>query len=190
MSTPTARLHLDYALGTDAVSSYPATDAQAKAILDNAVIVTEGTLSSRPSGSYVGQTYYATDVNSGTWYFYTGSVWETVIVAGAWAVLTTNVGAGVISVSGRTALVRVVGDTAQLSGALTTNVGLSGGVTLATLPGSATPSQTASVVVAVDTPSLIVGKVNLTTGGSLVLGEIFNSGYIVNLDGIFYPLTP
>lgn len=46
-------------------------------VLDSAVTISPpGPLASRPATSlYYGQTYYATDVNGGTWYLYTGSAW-------------------------------------------------------------------------------------------------------------------
>lgn len=79
--SPTPRLGLPtIAATTDTVASYPGVNLSQMDTLDNAVTVTPGTLVTRPTGSYVGQTYYATD--TGLWYFYTGSAWQTVALLG------------------------------------------------------------------------------------------------------------
>lgn len=80
MPTPTSRLALLEPIGADTVSELRLSSTNHATTLDAAVIVTEGTLTSRPSSSLVyGQTYYATD--TGLWYFYNGSAWQTVSMA-------------------------------------------------------------------------------------------------------------
>jgi hypothetical protein len=82
MPTSTSRLDLLQPIGSDAVSELRIAITANATGLDGAVIVTQGTVSGRPTnGSYVGQTYYATD--TGLWYFWTGSAWQTVMLAGA-----------------------------------------------------------------------------------------------------------
>src|SRR5581483_3632782 len=78
--TTTARLGLDVPQATETISSYPAEAAQSLGVLDNAVIVTQGTLASRPSASTVpeGNEYYATDTTQ--LFKSTGSAWNQVPV--------------------------------------------------------------------------------------------------------------
>jgi len=95
----TSRLGLDYALGSDNVSAYPTADLQAKTILDTSVTVTEGVFASRPSGSYYGQTYYATDV--ALWYFWTGSAWQTVFFQGASPLATVSTSSNLTLTAGQ-----------------------------------------------------------------------------------------
>lgn len=63
--TPTPRLSLPTLSGTDLVSGFPAAYLPTQDILDNAVLVTEGTLASRPAATALpaGNEYYATDVD-------------------------------------------------------------------------------------------------------------------------------
>jgi microcystin-dependent protein len=68
-------------LEIDAESAYPAVSLQQMTTLDGAVIITQGTLVARPvSGSYYGQTYYATD--TGTLHFWTGATWTYIALGG------------------------------------------------------------------------------------------------------------
>lgn len=83
MTTVTSRLGLDQAVPSDPPSALRTSIAANATILDGAVTITEGAFASRPStGLYVGQTYYATNVNGGTWYFYTGSAWLPIVLSG------------------------------------------------------------------------------------------------------------
>lgn len=76
MANSTSRLALVQPVGTDAASELRTSITANATTLDASVIVTEGALADRPAGSYVGQTYYATD--TGLWYFYTGAAWQAV----------------------------------------------------------------------------------------------------------------
>jgi hypothetical protein len=70
----TSRLALAEPLTSDAVDELRLSITANAQALDGAVTVTEGTISNRPSsGSYYGQTYYATD--TGQWSFCTSSAW-------------------------------------------------------------------------------------------------------------------
>jgi hypothetical protein len=135
----TARLTLVEPLGTDAVTELRESIAANAVSLDAAVIVTEGSFSSRPAtGLVYGQTYYGTD--TGLWYFYTGSAWQTVTTVGPWVTLTlsswfTTAGGG--SPSPR---YRLEGDKVVISGALESTTGWSGTATLTGVPAPANPS--------------------------------------------------
>jgi hypothetical protein len=75
----TSRLSLVQPIPSDAVEELYQSIAANASSLDGSVTITEGTVSARPtSGSYVGQTYYATD--TGLWYFWTGSAWEGILL--------------------------------------------------------------------------------------------------------------
>jgi microcystin-dependent protein len=82
VASSSSRLGLDEPSATDAISGFPAEDVQALGVLDNAVIITQGTLTSRPAASAVaaGNEYHATDV--GQWARSDGTAWHTYLAAG------------------------------------------------------------------------------------------------------------
>lgn len=83
----TTRLALPYPQASDDVSAFPAVAGEQMTALDGSVIVTEGTLTSRPSSTAYGNEYYATD--TGQWFKYTGSAW-TAMTRGALGHATTS----------------------------------------------------------------------------------------------------
>ena len=188
MPNTTSRLGLVQPLGTDAVSELRVSITDNASTLDNSVIVTEGTLASRPAGSYNGQTYYATD--TGLWYFYTGSAWETVMLAGGWQTLTPATGWVAYGAPGLQA--RVVGDKAELRGALQNQTG--GTVTFATLVGSISgsivPSTERFPTVSCSSGTAASLQVFPGPGSSSIniLGSIANGDY-VGFDGASYSLS-
>jgi hypothetical protein len=88
----TPRLALPYPIGSDLVSTFPTVDAQQAAILDNAMLYTEGNFASRPAVGAVehGHIYRSTD--TGIWYQSDGTNWLTVMLAGLWLTIATPSG--------------------------------------------------------------------------------------------------
>jgi hypothetical protein len=170
----TSRLGLEVPDTSDNESVFPAVSSQQMTTLDNAVIVTEGTLASRPtSGSYVGQTYYATDALS--WYFWTGSAWETALLAGAWQ--STTPGTNVL-VSPH---VRLEGDLVRFAGSFAVSTTVSSGATLCTLSSGYYPtSGPAAFTFAAQTFSI-------TTGG--VLTSSANVSASIEMNGATFALS-
>lgn len=168
--TPTSRLALPtIASATDDVSAYPAVNLSQMTTLDNAVTITEGTISNRPAGSYAGQTYYATD--TGLWYFYTGSSWQTVMLAGAWTPFAF--GAYVSTPSGQIPVAwRIVGDSVELDGVMVSSINMPSNQSWLTVPAAIQPQPAGSTRVV---PA--VGGVPMIGYGAVITGVDFYIEY-------------
>lgn len=137
MPVNTPRLGLVTPAGTDNESLFPSQATTTYGVLDESVLMTSGTLASRPATptpNVSGVTYYATDVKR--FYFYDGAAWNTVQVAGAWSNLTLQT--GITAFSGHyTPAARIVGDKVELCGVVINSTGASSPGLFATLPSSA-----------------------------------------------------
>lgn len=189
MPTTTSRLSIDVVAGTDLVSSYPTVNAQQMGILDGAVVYSEGVLASRPSAAIKGRIYKGTD--TGLYYFDTGSAWDTLMLAAAWANLSLASGLGTFSGT-YTPASRVVGDRVELRGGVqnTSGSGKSSPVAICTLASAYRPTSTAYI-----TADTFLGNgfaVEVTTAGVMTLladaSGLINNDFIP-LDGLLYSLV-
>ena len=99
----------------------------------------KGTLVSRRTApATTGVEFFATDVDGGTTYKWNGSVWQTVMLAGAWTPISLPPGFATAA-SSYTPSARLEGDAVRLKGAMIKNSGASIG--LGTLPAGTTPGQ-------------------------------------------------
>lgn len=192
MST-TSRLGLDYVLTSDTVSNFPTVDAQSKGVLDNAVIVTEGTLAGRPAAAAVekDRLYKATD--TGQWFISDQTNWLSVHIAGVWQSL--SLGTGVSAVSGYTPSARVEGDIVRLKGRVTNSSGgnITDGSTVFTVPASCQPTSSVSIVAGVNHSGGPIGiTITITTGGVAsftTAAGLIGSGDVLNLNALTYTLS-
>lgn len=183
----TTRLGLNVPDTTDDESAFPPVSQQQMTTLDASVIITEGTLVNRPaSGSYNGQTYYGTDTS--LWYFWTGSAWETVMLAGVWTNLSfgSNIsGEG----GGYTPAYRLVGDKVELCGGLFNGTG--GSLTSNYVLATNLPAPAEQVSLAVEggggTASLLIIPAS-SSHLEFVAGSTV-TGFVAGLDGQSYRLS-
>jgi hypothetical protein len=190
MPTTTSRLGLLNPIGSDLPSEIRLGSTTNYATLDGAVTITEGVFSSRPAGSYYGQTYYATDAlgGLGLWYFYTGTAWETVMLAGSWTALplNTNWTSGTAG-TGYTAAWRIVGDKVELAGYVTNAAGFPQGAPFTTLPTAIRPTDPVNVGVSYVGASTGVTSM-LIIGGTAGTNVDIPASCQLYLDGISYRL--
>jgi hypothetical protein len=182
----TTRLGLEVPQGPDLVSLGPADFQQAFGVLDNAVVVSSGTLVARPEPQTVPtQTlYYATD--QAAYYLSNGVAWQTLTAVGEWMPLTVQTG---ITSTGYTPSARVEGDTVRLKGQLQNTVNLQGR-TVATLPPGTWPSVNINLPLAGNTsPQSNIAQI--TTGGAINAppGLFYAGDLQLILDGATFTLT-
>lgn len=188
----TSRLGLEGADGTTAVSGYPAIDLQAKDILDNAVLYSEGTLASRPAAAIKGRIYHGTD--TGFYYWDTGSAWQTALLAGAWQSLTLGTGVGIAG-DGDGIAARAEGDIARLKGLLKGTTTVAAGATLATIPTAVKPPFGIATFPTVlrDNSGLASGlspaAIYIDAVGNITANVGIDTTHAISLHGITYPLT-
>ena len=119
MSTNTTRLGLVQPAGSDGpVSLRTSIDTNATT-LDNAVLVTEGTLASRPVASTVEHDHIYRTTDTGQWFVSDGTNWSIVLAAGAWTSLTPGFASGISAGSpGFAPSYRVEGDVGRFKGVI------------------------------------------------------------------------
>lgn len=155
MPNSTTRLALVEPLGADAASELRVSITANATTLDAAVLVTEGTISSRPTATTVpyGSEYYATD--TGQVFKSTGSVWLVVSVAPL-TYTSLSLASGVSAFSGDyTPSARVEGDRVWLRGTVENTSGgnITANTTVFTLPSGMAPSVSTALVPAMNTAS-------------------------------------
>jgi hypothetical protein len=162
MPGATARRGIPTPLGTDPVSEFRLAITAAANAADTDAIYSQGTLSARPAATAVpaGTFYYATD--TGLLYEGNGTVWGTVMVAGAWQALTLYPSPAVSAGAGYTPAARLVGDVVSLCG---NGTGSSIG-DWATIPSGLQPAE------------LIVTTANTSNAGTPVACVISTAGVI------------
>lgn len=178
MPGTTTRLSLTYPLATDIVDAYPAEEQTNYTALDNATLVTEGTLASRPAATAVehNHIYHATD--TAQWFVSDGTNWNVKLVAGTWQALTLGTGVSAGG-AGYTPSARLVGDRVELKGEMTgTSI-----TAWATIPTALRPSSTVQTVASIGTGAQMI---QVTTVGALSTPSAAGTLY---LDGSFYTLT-
>jgi len=184
----TSRLILAQVDGTDEVSVFPASFNADMATLDNAAIYSSGTLVARPAATAVvaGTLYLATD--TALLYESNGTVWQTVMLAGAWVSLTLET--GIIAATGfRVPSARLEGDVVRLKGVMENNSG--GTLTnagFAIVPTGLRPSAS----VYDETPNIDTGatcQITVSTGGVTGVVDSVANGNRISLEGRTFPLT-
>lgn len=186
MPTNTSRLSLVIPASTDNESLFPSQAATTYGILDNATLVTEGTLASRPLVGSVEHNHIYRATDTGVYYFSDGTNWRAMAVPGQWAALT--LGTGIIAGSFYTPSVRLEGDRVWFKGDPVNNTGssLSTGYTFATLPSSAYYPSAA-------VPFIISGNgvpLQVNTNGAITVTTLgVGSGAGVHLNGVSYTLS-
>jgi hypothetical protein len=142
----------------------------------------QGLASARPSASSVqsGTVYRCTDTR--IWYQSDGTVWLTVMLAGAWVPLTLVSGIGSVDT---TVSARSEGDVVRLKGSLlnTTGSPISGISPFATIPVGLRPAWTINAIVYGASPVEIFASGGVVGSGSLAAGGK------LSLDGVTYPLA-
>ena len=189
MPNNTSRLGLVEPVGTDTVSELRLAIAANAAALDTVLLVTEGTLASRPSNPAPGSAYWATDTYK--WYLYpgNGTSWIPLQSVGAWVSLTSFTGGWIPGPSG--ARYRIDGDLVRLSGSVQNQSGStyygSGLTSTGVVPSPPTTQQLTAY--AYSSGSVTAAGINVSALGQLSqTGVITNSGSI-SFDGLVYPLS-
>jgi hypothetical protein len=201
MPTTTTRLALAQPVGADAASEFRVAITANTAKLDVAVRYFQGTLANRatvmaaalPAGPLAGDTYYGTDTLLR--YVYNGTVWQTVMLAGAWTSLT---GANGWTPTGSyTPAARLVGDRIELCGELSKTGGTaSPSLPVATLPAFAVIATSSVFVNPIGgyfssggAYGAAVFSVQTGSSGLCWVGPPATSAQAVQLDGMSYRLS-
>lgn len=190
MPGATSRLALVLPVGADAASELRVSITDNADTLDNAAIYLQGTLSARNAltGVVAGTFYYVTDSTPPVLTEYNGSAWGTVMLAGAWAVIS---GAAGVASAGRTASARIIGDCGQTKGALANTSGstITGGTTLATLPAGTFPTVGVGLLFAANLGGGGTVELGIDTTGKISLLENFPAGHELGIDFGPYALS-
>ena len=191
MPGATTRRAIATPLGTDAVSELRLSITAVANAADTDAIYLSGTLAARTalSGVLAGTLYYVTDSTPPVLTEYNGTVWQTVMLAGAWVPVTmvTNI----IQLTGSfVPSARCEGDCVRLKGAMKNNTGVSmtPGVTWATVSAGPPSMRPTSPVEVPCSPAGAAGLLVYTDGTISTNGTI-NNGAWVSLDNITYSLS-
>lgn len=191
MPTSTTRLGYSQPLTTDAAAQLRESITANATLSDDNVTITSGVVSSRPTSSLVtGQTYYGTD--TGLWYFYNGSAWETVMLAGAWVTISSGTFASGWTAASPVPRYRLEGDVVRLSGVIVNATGST--VTAPSAYGlmgsGAVPSPAAgrNLIVGAGSVAAPVMLEISNTGQVFISNGTVGNGAVMGLDGT-YPLT-
>lgn len=191
MPSTTTRLGLIEPLGADAPSELRVSIANHATTLDVAVTITEGTAASRPaSGSYYGQTYYATDTTVLS--FWNGSIWMPVRAGGAWTSIT--LASGFVAATGMyTPQFRIEGDVVRMRGGVTITTGINQNTNISTaIPAAATPASDARPIGSMVTSggSWVSAPLRITTANLFIyMGSSQTGTNTVSLDGVTYTVS-
>jgi hypothetical protein len=183
VASSSSRLGLDEPSATDSISGFPAEDVQALGVLDNAVIITEGTLAARPSSTAYGNEYCATDQTPIHFYKYTGTGWMSTASDSGWVNLSLTSGLGVVS-GYWTPAARFLNGQVYLCGAIVNGSG-SSVTAVATLPSSSMypiPTQ----ILDIGSTSGGAVQIAITNGGGIDLVSPLPQSGILYLDGVSY----
>lgn len=170
----TSRLSLNYPEEGDGETNYPAVSVQQMDTLDDAVLVTEGTISARPAANTFEKdhVYKATDTKQ--WFMSDGTNWFTVMIAGPWVNLTLESGI-TTTVGAYTPAARLVGDKVELRGAITNTNGTAA-LFVAVLPSGMRPAE------------LCMFPAMVSSGGGVLAVFAASSGDLT-FDSPFLPTT-
>lgn len=191
MPTNTSRLSLVIPASTDNESTFPSQATTTYNILDNATLVTEGTLASRPLATSVEKDHIYKATDTVQWFISDGTNWNVVQVSNAWTALT--LASGVIAASGEyVPSVRLEGDVVRLKGAMQNNTGgnITAGATWATIPASPAGLRptvgTNLVIPAALSTSTLATNFGIGNNGLIWLTQALGNGAQVYLDGVTF----
>lgn len=189
MSNSTTRLTLTQWVGTDSPSAIRTGNVTNTNTLDNAVLVTEGLLGSRPGAGTVEKDHIYKATDTGQWFISDGSNWFALLVGGTWTALTSTFGQS----GGYAPSLRIVGDKVELSGIFSSGAGLANNGTLATFASSFSPAQEVDLNAGFQTSGNTTSTVVLRIVGGdthIVIGaSAMPSGGRLFLDGLWYRLS-
>lgn len=197
MPTPSTRLSLLTPIGADAASELRVAIGANATALDGAILYSTNTLAARPASPTVAPAVYkATD--TGLTYWWNGTVWQTLVLAGAWSNLTLGTGVGNLS-GCNVARIRREGDIAKLSGTIQNTNGSSLPVSstiLTNIPASLSPPVAINLSIntvgsggGASSPLILSIAASATTVTLGAWGPAWGNGFDLPLEGLNYPLS-